>query len=194
MLLDESLAPLIPPLHEVIKWLRGSGVSHVVVGGVAAALQGRPRATRDIDLVVMIGEDEWASFLADATAHGFPPRETNALEFASISRVLLLQHERTRLGVDISLGAIPFEEEMIARAKGMFVEGIDVPLATPEDLIVMKSLAMRPNDITDIESLLDAHPEMDLDRVRHWVRLFAEGLEEPDIVERIERVLRSRGT
>lgn len=162
---------------------------YAIVGGVAAAFQGRPRLTEDIDAVVLIDEGEWPRFLADAAARGFPPRRSNSLEFAARSRVMLLEHERTRLGIDISLGGIAFEHEIIARAKPMFVEGIDVLLATPEDLIIMKSLAMRPVDITDITSLIDANPKLDLRRVRQRVRQFAEALESPEILEQLERVL-----
>ena len=44
MPIDESLLPVIPPLHDLVKWLESSGIPHVIVGGVAAALQGKPRA------------------------------------------------------------------------------------------------------------------------------------------------------
>lgn len=186
---SENLAPLIPPLHDLVTWLSSSGVPFVIVGGVAAALQGRPRATRDIDAVIMIEENAWSAFLADAAAHGFPPRRKNSLEFAAVSRVLLLQHARSGLGIDLSLGAMPFEREMITRASRVFVEGVHVPLASPEDLIVMKSLAMRPNDITDIVSLVEANKNINLARVRKTVGMMGEALDEPELLSRLEAVL-----
>ena len=117
------------------------------------------------------------------------PRRTNSLEFARKSRVLLLQHKRHGVNVDISLAALPFEQEMIDRAVHVRIEDVDVRLATPEDLIVMKALAMRPNDITDIVSLVEANERIDLKRVRSWVRSMADALDSPEIVDRLESVL-----
>lgn len=186
---DDVLARFIAPLRDLCAWLGEDGIPHAIIGGVAASLLGRPRATRDIDAVVMMDEEEWATFLDEAEKHGFPPREKNSLAFALKSRVFLLQHKDHGINVDISLGALPFEQEVIARAVRIRIEDVDVRLATPEDLIVMKSLAMRPHDITDIESLLDANRKLDLTRVRRWVGALAGALDTPEIAERLETVL-----
>jgi hypothetical protein len=63
--------------------------------------------------------------------------------------------------VDISFGALPFEEEAIARAVEGKVGKIRLPLPTPEDLVIMKAVAHRPRDAVDIEAVLDAHPKLD---------------------------------
>lgn len=65
-------------------------------------------------------------------------------------------------------------------------------MATAEDLIVMKVLAFRGKDIADIESILDANPKLDLRRIRHWNRMMAAGLDEPEVAERFEELLRRR--
>jgi hypothetical protein len=62
-------------------------------------------------------------------------------------------------------------------------------LERAEDLVVMKALARRTRDIADIEAVLDAHPDLDLDRVRYWVGEFAAVLEAPEILEDLERML-----
>jgi hypothetical protein len=191
----DHLAGLMEPLGDLNRWLTSCNVPHAIVGGVAATLQGEPRATRDIDAVVLIPEDEWGQFLQSAEAFGFVPRRRNSLEFAKRSRVLLLEH-RSGIGIDVSLGALPFEQEMIDRSRRVTLSGVELQLATPEDLIVMKSLAMRPNDLTDILSLLDANERIDLKRIRYWVRAFAKGLEAPEIIDGIELLLarRSKGS
>jgi hypothetical protein len=184
----DHLAALVEPLRDLERWLTSCKIPHAIVGGVAATLQGEPRATQDIDAVVMIPEEQWGHFLRSGAAFGFLPRRRNSLKFAERSRVLLFEH-RSGIGIDVSLGALPFESEMIARAVRVNLQNVELPLATPEDLIVMKSLAMRPNDITDIEALLDANEKLDLARVRRWVGMLAEALEEPEIAERLEQLL-----
>ena len=64
------------------------------------------------------------------------------------------------------MGGIPFEIQAIARAKETKVGKINLPLASPEDLIVMKAIAHRPNDIIDIHGLFDVHPDLDMDHIR----------------------------
>jgi hypothetical protein len=105
---------------------------------------------------------------------------------------LLVSHKSTGIDVDISLAALPFEKESIARAKWMDVGGLSLPLPTPEDLIIMKAVAHRPRDLADIESVLDAHPKLDLRRVRRWVREFSTALEMPDILKDLEAILGRR--
>jgi hypothetical protein len=188
---DDHLAALVGPLQDLEQWFTSCKIPHAIVGGVAATLQGEPRATQDIDAVVLIAETEWAAFLKSGKKFGFLPRRENSLEFAKRSRVLLFEH-RTGIGIDISLGALPFEREMIDRSIRVKLQGVVLRLATPEDLIVMKSLAMRPKDITDIESLLDANKTVDLKRVRYWVSAFAHGLDAPEIAEQIEALLARR--
>ena len=63
------------------------------------------------------------------------------------------------------------------------------PVATPEDLLVLKAIAGRPRDIVDIEGLLAANPSVDRDRVRSVTAAFAELLEAPEILETLDRLL-----
>jgi hypothetical protein len=74
----------------------------------------------------------------------------------------------------------------------MTVAGASFPAVSPEDLIIMKSLPRRPRDIADIEGVLDAHPELDLNRVRYWVGQFASVLDSPEILDDVERILKKR--
>lgn len=45
----------------------------------------------------------------------------------------------------------------------------------------MKAVAHRPRDLSDIESLLDAHPKADTRRILRWLREFSVALEKPEI-------------
>jgi hypothetical protein len=55
-----------------------------------------------------------------------------------------------------------------------------VPRPLPENLIIMKAVAHRPQDLADIEAILVANLKLNLRRVRHWVREFAAALEMPE--------------
>ena len=188
----DPLAPLLAALGNLVTWLQAAQVPGVIIGGVAASLLGRPRVTRGIDALVLLDEGDWARFLAMGEQFGFEPRRPDALDFAQQARVLLVQHARSGIDVDIVFSALPFEEEAVANAVWVDVVGIRLPLATPEDLIIMKAVAHRPRDLGDIEAVLDAHPKLDRQRVRRWVREFSMALGMPDVLSDLEKVLKKR--
>ena len=93
---------------------------------------------------------------------------------------------RPRMTADLDLVVLVPEERW-----GAFVErGRRHGIAAAEDMIVMKSLALRPRDIADIESMLEAHPELDLERVRSTLRGLSELLEGPDHVAELDAIVR----
>lgn len=185
-----TLDPLLSALGDMIAWLESQQIKGVVIGGVAVSMLARPRFTRDIDAVVSLHDDRWSEFLHEGTRFGFVPRRSDALEFARVTRVLLLNHEPSAIDVDISFGGLPFEEETIETANLVDVGGIRVPLPRPENLIVMKAVANRPRDLADIEALVDACPDLDQKKVRLWVREFSSILEMPEIYEQVDSLLK----
>lgn len=170
--------------------MKDQNIPGAVIGGVAAGILGRPRVTGDVDALLLLDISDAGSFLAAGSRFGFSPRFPDALAFAARRRVLLAVHDATGLTVDLSLGATPFEKESISRATLRTVAGVSFPVITAEDLIVMKALARRTRDVADIEAVLDAHPELDLERVRYWVGEFATVLEAPEILDDLERTLK----
>lgn len=189
MVETDPIAHLRQTLADLVSWFEAARTDGVVVGGVAASILGRPRATRDVDAIIWLDEPDWPDFLATGETFGFVPRRSDCLEFARTARVLLVRHERSGIDADVILGLLPFEAEMIRRAQKREVAGVQVPLPTTEDLIIMKALARRARDVADIEGLLAANPNVDRRRIRERVREFAEALDSPDMVDDLERVL-----
>jgi hypothetical protein len=183
------IAPLLDALRACTSWLRATKAKGAVIGGVAASIHGQPRVTRDVDIVALVADDGWAAFLAAGAKFGILPRRADALAFARRTRVLLLRHAPSTVDLDVSLGAIPFEHELVRRAKTKRIGGVSFRLAAAEDIVVMKALARRPRDIADIEGILSAVPDLALDRVRRDLRSLSESLEGPDFVSELERLL-----
>jgi hypothetical protein len=84
----------------------------------------------------------------------FEPRIEDCRDFALQNRVLLLKSAEG-IGIDVALGALPFEEEAARRSRLIEVEPDAVlRLCSPEDLIVMKAFADRLQDQLDVERIL----------------------------------------
>jgi len=129
-------------------------------------------------------------FLEAAKTENIQPRIPNAEEFARKNRVLLLQHSPTETNIDISLGILLFEEEMVERGIVQSTSTLSVRLPTPEDLIIMKAIAHRPKDLEDIRTIVDKNPTLDIARIEHWVKSFAEVLEMPSLWDDIAEIFR----
>lgn len=182
-------ANLLKPLLDLGKWLEAIQAQAVVVGGVAASFLGRPRFTQDIDALAIISESEWSAAVATAANYGIVPRIDDAVEFAHRSRVLLLRHRETQIDIDIILGGLPFEEDAVMNGKRYVIGGVSVRLPKVEDLMIMKAVAHRPRDLQDIEGLLQAHPNLDLQGVRQWVREFASVTAMSDLIDDFDKLL-----
>ncbi len=180
---------LLSALRDLSAWLLTTEVRGTVIGGVAASLLGRPRFTRDVDVMVLLDEERWADFLTAGKRFGFEPRLTDALAFARSARVLLMRHESSGIDIDIAFGILPFEEEAIGRVTWVKIGDVRIPLPCPEDLIIMKAVAHRTRDLSDIEAILDTHPKLDTQRILQSVREFSSALEMPEIMSDMEALL-----
>ncbi len=173
-------------IRDMLRWFKSAKISGVVIGGVAISMQAQPRYTRDLDALVVADQSRWPAFVASAAKFGFSGRIPHILDFARTSRMLLVQHDASGIPLDISLGALDFEVEVIRRAVFFKLGRLQVPVAGPEDLIIMKAVAGRPQDLADIDNILAAHPRLDVARIRQMLGEFAAILERPEIVESFE--------
>jgi hypothetical protein len=162
----------------------------VVIGGIAVSVLGNARFTEDLDAMFLLSTKDIARFLAEAKQEGIEPRIENVAEFAKKSRVLLLRHIASGTDIDVSLGIMPFEQEMVERSSVQeFDDRLQVRLPTPEDLIIMKAIAHRPKDLEDIRTIVAKYPALDRRRIERWVKDFAELMETPELWGQIKKIL-----
>ena len=133
--------------------LESRGWKFCFIGGIANFRWGTPRLTNDLDITVLTGFGGEAAF-AEALLSEFESRVPDALDFAAQNRVLLLR-THDGFGLDVALGAMPFEESAIRRSSNIeLVAGAILRTCSAEDLIVHKSFAARPQDWVDVEGVI----------------------------------------
>jgi len=90
-----------------------------------------------------------------------------------------MRHDATGVDIDVSRAWLPFEIEALASADHESLAGIDIVIVKPEDLIIFKIVAWRPQDQQDVERLLTLYGDrVDLARIRRHVRELGEAIEE----------------
>lgn len=85
-----------------------------VIGGIALQRWGEPRTTIDIDVSIFAGFGAETETVRELLRH-FRPRFNDTVEFSQANRIALLKTEE-EIGIDISLGALPFEQRVIERS------------------------------------------------------------------------------
>ncbi len=128
---DEGL--FLNVLREAIGALESKDIPYLLMGGLSSATFGRPRGTNDIDLFV---RPESARLTLEAlAAAGFTTEETDPL--------WLFKGFKQDILVDVifrSTGDIYLDDEMLAHARVVDVEGCAARVIAPEDLLIIKAL------------------------------------------------------
>jgi predicted nucleotidyltransferase len=130
---DVDEGTFLDALGSALGALERGRVAHVVIGGLASAVHGRPRWTHDIDLFVK-PEDARRALHALAEA-GFDTEETNPHWI----------YKAWKDGAVIDLifcitGDIYLDDEMLARSGVAEFKGRSARVLPPEDLVVIKAV------------------------------------------------------
>lgn len=171
---------LTAALTRVTASLARAGFDFALAGGLAYSALVEPRATVDMDLLILAGKGDLPDLQA-ALETSFdsvvPHKEVMAFEKARIWRALGITGNREFL-VDFLLADTAFHKAALTRKQTVEFQGTSLPIVTIEDLLLLKTLASRPQDAVDITNIQAAYPgELDMDYVREWAeRLGIPGL------------------
>ena len=181
-------------LRELAATLGAAGVRWYLFGAQAAILHGASRLTADVDVTVEVPEGSLSTLLATLAGRGFAARIANAEAFAERTRVVPLVHERSGIPVDLVLAGPGLEERFFTRIETYEVESVRVPVASAEDMVVMKILAGREKDRADAAAILAARAKsLDLAYVRGTLRALEEALDRRDLLPALEALVGSVG-
>lgn len=125
------------------------------------------RATDDIDLVIAVPHVDIDRLLATASACGYRYDEATAREWAASGLLRLIDADGT--SIDLLIATDPLSHELVRRASVERLMGSSLPVASVEDLLLMKLEANRPIDLDDAIAIKDAYGDR-LDRayVDRW--------------------------
>jgi hypothetical protein len=164
-------------LKTVVRFLEKAGIECMLTGSLVSSLQGEPRSTHDVDLVVQIDQSD-----ADAIVGGFPPPRYYVSESAvrdAIRDKSMFNLLDTVEGDKVDFWLLtdePFDESRFARRQIEELFGVPTPVSTPEDTILAK---LRWADLSggSEKHFVDAlrvyelqRAVLDLGYIDHWAR------------------------
>ncbi len=142
---------LFDELERLTAALDAAGIPYALAGGLALAVHGAPRATKDIDLLVL--PEDVRQTMEQARALGFvfeamPTRFSDGMELRRVTKI----SAGDALTVDLLLVG-PLLETAWASRQRIRAEPHDLWVISRDALIAMKLAAGRPQDLADVQRL-----------------------------------------
>jgi hypothetical protein len=147
---------LHPDFKELLAECVAARVEFVVVGGYAVGFHARPRATKDLDLLV-VGDPENLTRLAAAlAAFGAPPNVVAAANNAQTDDVIYFGVAPLRVDIMTQADGID-TRAAVQRAVHADLGSLSIPIVALADLIANKRASGRKQDLADLEVLELSH-------------------------------------
>lgn len=153
-------------VRDILAALNGADVRYLIVGGLAVVAHGYVRYTQDIDIVLQLERENILRAMHALTAIGYRPlAPVDAAQFADeelrkqwicdkgmiVFQMLNPDRPSTRLDIFVE-EPFPFATEY-ARARWETLHGERSPIVHLEQLLRLKRVAGRPNDLMDLDQL-----------------------------------------
>ncbi len=165
------MSALTQLINTVSRHLQEKRIPHVLVGGVAVAIWGRPRATEDVDLIIDLREEQLEEFQQHLAEHGIRMKIDKAEKAIRTGTTFPLYDRWSIHWVDARVPSRPVDHMTLERATRVELSGEEVPVATPEDTILGKLMAGNVQDQLDAKSiLLRRAGQLDLPYIENRVR------------------------
>ncbi len=161
--------------------LSEGGIDSIVIGGLAVAIWGEPRLTRDVDVKVLL-ERARAEQLVKALPQGFRCLADNPE--ATLRRVgFLFAQDASGIRIDFLLADTAFDVEALSRKHQVEMMAERIEVCTPEDLIVYKMISTRPRDHEDVLGVIRRQQDrLDDEYITSWLRQFEQALDDSTLV------------
>lgn len=152
--------------EKVFGGLNEHKVRYLVVGGIAVNLYGVLRATADLDLVLDMSNQNLSDFVNCMEKLGYHPRvPVKASEFIDPTKrkewketkgmvVFSFFHlTKSQQEIDIFIDSPIDFEKAYKKKTSVTAKGIKIPLISINDLIKLKRISGRNQDLADVEAL-----------------------------------------
>jgi hypothetical protein len=176
---DDSLPPtgmrLRQAFEALVETFHAHRVHYVIIGGVAVIQHTRIRTTVDIDALVSLPQTGMPGFFEALQARGFTVDVMRSIRELRDEGMTAIRFQD--VVVDLMRPLLPAYAHVLDRSIEATVFGHSVKISSAEGLILMKVIAMRPQDELDVRDLLATYAgSLDID----FIRKELDAISEPD--------------
>jgi len=142
------------------------GVPHQFGGAIALAWYRNPRATTGIDINLTLPPDAVEPILQMLARIGVTVAAEDRMRIAADGQARL---DWSGSYLDVFFATLGLHFEMAEHARVVRFGAVDIPILSPEDLIICKAVFDRPKDWLDIEEMLRWGTQVHAARTLGWV-------------------------
>jgi hypothetical protein len=165
--LEDNIAAL---LERIIPCFQQEQVAYVLIGAWALAAWGRPRATNDLDFLVLVNEGDIDRLSRRFIQAGLEPDETWQ-EWNPMLRGFQLRFQSHGITIDVLLPRDLHDRQVFLRKRKKRMDGRYYWVVSLEDFVLQKLKVGRPRDFEDAASVVDRlRDKLDLEYLEHWAR------------------------
>lgn len=161
-------------LKIVVKRLESAGVPYMITGSIAANFYTTPRMTRDIDIVIEIGENniEVLFFLFSDDFYIDKDSIRNAICNKQIFNII---HKEGVVKIDFIIRKDKkYSKIEFSRKRSIVFEELKINVTSPEDLILSKLFwakdTLSEMQIRDVRNLMKTVPDLDIKYIENWIK------------------------
>jgi Nucleotidyl transferase of unknown function (DUF2204) len=161
-------------LKELARRLDEIGVAYMVTGSTAANFYAVPRMTRDIDIVVKLSNRDIGKFVSAFEKDYYLEPET-VRDAVKTKRMFNLIHDKYLFKVDFVVRKdTPYRRREFSRKKRISVDGQNLYVVAPEDLILSKLEWAKDSksevQLRDVRNLLQSVKGLDRRYLARWAK------------------------
>lgn len=142
------MAEFLDILTRLIQALKKAELKYVIVGGLAAIIRGRPRTTMGIDLIIEENLVKAKIFLNHLKKNNFDVMDDQILMAFNEKTNATIFDKNSVIRLDLKIAYKKDEQEVLAQAQHIIFKGVELEIASIEQILYGKILYL--GDISDV--------------------------------------------
>lgn len=165
--LEGNLAAL---LERIVASFRQARVPYVLIGAWALTAWGRPRATNDLDFLVLVNEADLQR-LGDRISQKGCKLDETWQEWNPMLKGFQLRLQDQGITVDLLRPRDPHDQQIFQRKRKKRLDGRYYWIVSAEDFVLQKLKVGRPRDFEDAASIVERfYGRLDHEYLTYWAR------------------------
>lgn len=174
--------------RKIVTFLNAGKYQYLVIGGIAAGTIGEPRITGDIDIDILLDKKDSSNFIKKLEKQGFLINEEAVKKTFKDTGTFKVYYGGFH--IDFMVFSTELEKEALKRSITLNLYKTPAPFPTPEDLILLKIIPGRTQDLLDIENIITRHKNrLDVKYIMNWAKKLSEEAEDMRFYNKLKKLL-----
>ncbi|MGC1359768.1 MAG: DUF6036 family nucleotidyltransferase [Silvibacterium sp.] len=143
---------------ELLSAFNAHNVKYLIVGGYAVSFHAQPRATKDIDILILPDPANAKAVFAALASFGAPLDGISVEDFSNTKKFFRIGREPVAIDILPEIDGVDFDRAWDRRVEAVIEaqRGVKAFFISGEELVTSKLAAGRPQDLADVAAIQKA--------------------------------------